>query len=224
MQFILTPDPALGVRDVCAQLLGHLSNQEQVLWLVCGGSSIPAIVSVMQALPDDLTSNLTIMLTDERYGPVGHADSNWQQLIDQGFDFKQATGLATLQPGLSAAQTVAHYAEVAKRALAKADYTITQFGIGADGHIAGILPNSVASQETEQLAAGYQTDPFLRLTLTFPALKQIDAAYAFVFGENKQPALSRLANEDLSLADQPSQILKQIPLANVYNDQMEATA
>ena len=30
------------------------------------------------------------MLTDERYGPVGHPDSNWSQLLQKGFDLPQA--------------------------------------------------------------------------------------------------------------------------------------
>jgi len=208
---------------ITERLTSELAGGKRVLWLLCGGSNVIAEAAIMRHIPADLSENLTVTLTDERYGEVGHKDSNWQQLIEAGFDGKSAKALPVLN-GKPLEQTVADYGASAKELLAKSDITIALFGIGADGHIAGILPESPAARETTALAAGYDSPPYTRLTLTFPALRQIDAAYAMAFGSGKQTALQRLQNEDLALTEQPSQILKQLPEATLFSDQIGGTS
>lgn len=199
--------------------MSELSAGKRVLWLVCGGSNIAAEAAIMQALPADLSENLTVTLTDERYGEIGHKDSNWQQLMEAGFDVKAGKAMPVLI-GTSLKQTVVNYAELARELTAGNDITIALFGIGGDGHIAGILPGSPAAREATALAAGYDSPPYTRLTLTFPALQHIDVAYAMAFGTAKQAALQRLQNEDLPLTEQPSQILKQLPEAALFSNQV----
>lgn len=219
MQFLKVEDWQPGIDALAARLTKELKAQKKVLWLVPGGSNIHAASEIMMTLPEGLTENLAILLTDERYGTVGHKDSNYKQLHDIGFDRKQATFMPTVIEGLTLQETVHHYEEVVARAFARADMVIGQFGIGNDGHIAGILPHSSASTSAD-LVAGYEAAPYHRITLTFEALVQLSVAYAFVFGKDKQPALDRLKNEELSLQDQPSQILKHLPEAYIYNDQV----
>lgn len=218
MEFVYESKRAqTGVHALENALSGALIKHSRVLWLVCGGSSIPRIATVMQSLPDSLTSKLHIMLTDERFGAVGHADSNFLQLEQAGFDPKQALFIPTLHAGLSLTETAAHSAEQFKKEAAQAGYIIATFGIGADGHIAGILPGSPAAT-SQKLAAGYNAGTFERLSLTFPALKHIDKAYVFAYGAAKKPALLRLQKERADLIEQPCQILRHIPEAYVYND------
>lgn len=218
MRFLKVEDWQPGIDALGSRLRKELTAGKNVLWLVPGGSNIHAASEVMTALPDTLTERLAILLTDERYGTPGHKDSNYKQLHDAGFDRKQATFMPVVVEGLSLADTVHHYEELVGRAFAHADVVIGQFGIGADGHIAGILPQSPASTSAA-LAAGYEAPPYQRITLTFEALAQLQAAYAFVFGKDKMAALTRLRNEELALQEQPSQILKHLPEAYIYNDQ-----
>jgi 6-phosphogluconolactonase/glucosamine-6-phosphate isomerase/deaminase len=139
--------------------------------------------------------------------------------MDNGFDVKLSTLLPVLLPELDLAQTAEHYDATIRQAILDNDVIIGQFGIGPDGHIAGILPKSPATTSSE-LAAGYDAPPYQRLTLTFPALQQITAAYVMVFGGSKHEALLNLQTKALSIIDQPAQILKNIPEAYVYNDQI----
>lgn len=218
MQFIYTTSESdTGVQRLLDSLSDALSVHSRVLWLVPGGSNIAIAARVMQQLPDGLLGKLHIMLTDERYGEVDHPDSNFRQLREAGFDPRGATFIPTLMAETTLQETAAAYAANFEREADAAGYIIAQFGIGPDGHIAGILPGSPASS-AEQLAAGYHTDTFERVTLTFPALKRIDEAFAFVFGEAKQPALLQLKDTSTPLPEQPCQILRQIPEAYVYND------
>jgi len=160
-------------------------------------------------------------LIDERYGKVGHGDSNHQQLLDEGFKPDEAILLSILQSGLSLDETTSRYKALAGQAFEEADTVIALAGIGTDGHIAGILPNSPASYESKKYVVGYQADTYQRLTLTFPALRRINAAYVYAYGKSKSATLEKLKSEDLTLAEQPAQILKALPEAYVYNDQID---
>ncbi|MBC7581550.1 6-phosphogluconolactonase [Aeromicrobium sp.] len=219
MQFIQTPDWERGIKDVTERISAELIAGQKVLWLIGGGSGIIASVTIMANLPDDLTENVTIFLTDERYGEVNHVDSNSKQLADAGFHPKNATFVHMLQPGFSMAETKERYAQALERAVEHTDVVIAQSGIGPDGHIAGILPHSAATTAGGWIV-GYEAPHYTRMTMTFEAMRHIDAAYYMTFGVDRLPALTRLRDEAIPLADQPAQILKELPEAYVYNDQI----
>lgn len=220
MHFILTADWEEGITDLTQRLDRELSEGKRVLWLVSGGSNISASVQTMSNLQSELTANLSITLGDERYGEVGHADSNWAQLLQAGFDPAKATIYPVLQEDLSFEATVDRFNKLVNQAFAENDIVIAQLGIGADGHIAGILPESEAALEDTALVKGYDGGNYKRVTLTFPALLKIQASYTFAYGEAKRQALTNLKEGRLDITAQPSQILRELPEAYVYNDQL----
>jgi len=221
MQFIHATDWKDGATSLSRRLLQALSDGKRVLWLTSGGSNTIISVGIMDSISAELSRQLSIMPVDERYGKVGHSNSNWAQLMHAGLKPKAARTLPVLQPGLSFEETVQYYEQMATRAFDDADTVIAQLGIGQDGHIAGILPNSEATKEQTALVVGYQGQPYDRLTLTFPALKRVTTLYVFAFGANKHQALLSFKRDNLALDEQPAQILKQLPEVYVYNDQIE---
>lgn len=218
MQFIKTNDSKPLEDAMVNDLTAALSHGEKVLWLVPGGSNIVIAVQVMARLPVELTNHLTIFLTDERYGPLGHADSNYQQLVDAGLRLGNATFVPILT-GESFAQTTADANQTAKRLFTESSTIIGFFGMGADGHTAGILPGSPAATSTEWVA-GYKTPQYTRITLTPFALAHVTSAYLGAYGAEKLPALKQLQDKTLPTAQQPVQLLKQLPGAMIYNDQI----
>ncbi len=219
MQFLKVEDVRPGAVALAKRLETELAKSERVLWLIGGGSSIAAVVEVMHDLPDELTQKLAIFMTDERYGEVGHIHSNARQLQDAGFQAKDAIWVPMLEPGFSMEETQERYSQALERAIDHADKVIGQFGIGPDGHIAGILPGSPAVKATGWIT-GYEAANYTRVTMTFDALRHIDAAYVFAFGKPKLEALTRLRDETIDLENQPSQILKELAEAYIYNDQI----
>jgi 6-phosphogluconolactonase/glucosamine-6-phosphate isomerase/deaminase len=219
MRFLKVEDWQPGIDALQARLIKELGAGKKTLWFVSGGSNVHASVSIMNSLPDELTEQLSVLLIDERYGLPGHQDSNYKQLHDAGFEHKQSTFIPVLAEGLNMLETAQRYAEVVERALDHADIVLSQLGIGADGHVSGILPDSPAVN-APGLVTSYSSDPYARITTTFDALRRIDADYSFVFGPDKQAMLARLMNEAVPLEKQPSQILKELPEAYVYNDQI----
>jgi len=222
MELVKVTGPEEGKAALTARLTRELAAGKRVLWLIPGGSNIPISVAIMASLPDELTKQLTLALTDERYGPYNHADSNWWQLDEAGFSNKQATRVEVLSPANDdIATTTARYGRELIQLVASHDCVIGQFGMGADGHIAGILPGSIATTVVAP-TAGYETPTFTRITATFSIIEQCSVAFAFVFGADKAQALNNLEST-IPLADQPAQILKQLPEAYVYNDQIGVT-
>ncbi len=227
------PDAAEAATHLTKRLTRELQSDQQdddadtgtaknVVWLVSGGSNIALSLQVIRALPQEHMDRLTIMLSDERYGKPGHADSNWQQLADIGFEAAaEAAGakfLATLQPDMTLDDTCEHYGRVVCEVFDQADVIIAQLGIGGDGHIAGILPRSTAVGSEDQVA-GYDSGPYQRITMTPATLLRVTAAYAFAYGDTKHQALRRLESQDLSISEEPAQILKQISESHLFTDQ-----
>jgi 6-phosphogluconolactonase/glucosamine-6-phosphate isomerase/deaminase len=136
------------------RIINALHAGQQVLWLVPGGSSIAVAAAASHILRGKDLRLLTVSLTDERYGEVGHADSNWQQLSDTGFSLPGASLVPVLEKGEDRDLTTEQYGESLRGLLKKADYALGFFGIGADGHTAGILPGSPAL-EADTYAATY---------------------------------------------------------------------
>lgn len=219
MRFLRTT-PEEAAAAVAKRLNSELAAGRKVLWLVSGGSQTPYNVKIMNQITDELSHNLIVMLADERYGPPGHKDSNWAKLMAAGFPTKEAQLIPVLKEGLGFEENTAHYNQLAKQAFEESNAIIGQLGMGEDGHTAGILPNSPATNESEALVVGYEAPPLKRMSLTFSALRQIKAAYVLAFGEPKKPALSQLKADKLNLKKQPARIFTQIPEAYIYNDQL----
>ena len=135
---------------------------------------------------------------------------------EKGFDIKDAKIIPTLT-GDSRDITTKKFIEILEEEFKKADYKIGLFGIGADGHTAGILPNSVAT-ESKDLACGYDTELFSRITLTFRAIEKLDEVVAFAQGEEKWEVLDDLQKKDIDVKVQPAQILKKVPVLTIFTD------
>lgn len=219
MKYILTAAWDDGVADLTSRLVRELAAGKRVLWLTSGGSNIPSSVQIMDNISAGLSKKLSVSLADERYGEPGHSESNWAKLIEAGFEAKRASLLPVLRPDTSFKQAIQVYNELMEAAFLASDVIIAQLGIGPDGHIAGILPNSPATT-AKTLVAGYEAPPLKRLTITFTALSRITAAYVFAFGKPKQKALVAVQNRELSREVQPAQILNELPEAYLYSDQV----
>lgn len=207
---------------MAAKLSASLGENLRVLWLICGGSNIPLAAEAMNLVRKTIgveqLGQLSVGQTDERFGPIGHKDSNWKQMEDTAFNFDNINPMPMLL-GESLEKTVEDYARRIKNAFEENDIVVAQFGIGADGHVAGMLPHTTAIDERE-LVSGYEAEPFVRITLTPPAFDSIDAAYTFAFGASKHEAVTKLWQKDLTIFEMPAQILKRIPESYFYSDQL----
>ena len=211
---IASPQP---VADYIYNVLArHLTAGRSVVWLVAGGSAMDVAVLVAKQLSTlDNLAKLTVTLTDERWGEPGHQDSNWRQLGEKGFKLSGAQ-LAPVLTGKNLAQSAADYGQFLTTAIKHSDYSLALAGMGPDGHIFGILPNSPASA-SDQPVIGYKWTDYARLTPTISLLKQLDEVVVYATGEPKWPQIDKL-KDSIPAAQQPAQLLKQLPKVIFFND------
>jgi 6-phosphogluconolactonase/glucosamine-6-phosphate isomerase/deaminase len=203
--------------DIAALQIAESINQAllqgNALLLVSGGSNIDLAVEVRSKLQP--ANRLTIGLIDERYGPPGHADSNWTKLINAGFDTSDVTLMPILK-GESFEATSAGYNQDIIQAFNNHDSVIGVFGIGNDGHTSGVLPGSSAVTSTDMVTC-YKADDFSRITTTPASFENFDTAFLVAYGQSKQSQLERL-QEDLPISTQPAQALKKAKQLIIYSE------
>ncbi len=193
----------------------ELQKGRNVLFFISGGSAIPLEVEISKRIKEKLSGNLVVTLVDERYGLVDHLDSNWFKLKEGDFTIKEAK-LIPFITGADFSTTVKEVRKMLKQELNKADYKIGIFGIGIDGHTAGILPHSEAIKINE-LACAYETELYDRITITPKTILQLDEAIIYAMGELKWPIINDM-KKDLPVEDEPAQILKKVPLLTIFTD------
>ncbi|HSX30230.1 MAG TPA: 6-phosphogluconolactonase [Candidatus Saccharimonadales bacterium] len=199
-----------------AGLLVHSLNLDnRTLWLVPGGSSIAVTAAVCKLLEGEDLHNLYVTLTDERYGPVGHKDSNWQQMVDAGLTLPGAR-LVPVIGGQDRLTTTNTFNQTMQALLDGVEYRIGFFGVGADGHTAGILPGSPAVT-AETLVTSYRGNDFERITITPKAIARLDAAVVYGVGHDKAPVFDSLESSR-PLDEQPAQALKMVADLTIFND------
>lgn len=203
-----------------ARRIEELLCRSKVTWFVSGGSNIGMQLYTMQILWRNKANleDLTILLADERYGEVGHANSNWELLKRAGF---MLYGPRYIEPFTANETTldkaVLRYENEVNTVLSDSSYKFAQLGMGDDGHISGILPNSPAAKIEDKLVTGYDSPPYFRLTTTFTALQKLNEVALVVYGKEKWPQLEKL-KQDIDKQIQPVQFIKNIKQTKVYTD------
>jgi 6-phosphogluconolactonase len=200
-------------------LTQKLTNGQKVLWLVTGGSGINVAVRASKLLKNTNLSNLHITLTDERYCPPKNKDSNWQQLVENGFNL-QGANLYPVLKDESIEKTTKYYNQIMNMLLDECDYRIGLFGMGPDGHIAALFPKHEQLNEENKFVTFLSNSPKFpaeRMTMTIPAIKKLDEAVVYAIGSEKHNMIENL-DQNLSINEQPAQALKLLKKLTVFND------
>jgi 6-phosphogluconolactonase/glucosamine-6-phosphate isomerase/deaminase len=197
-------------------IIDKLGDERKVLWLLSGGSSGEVCVDVSKRLRSKNLENLYVTMTDERFGLVGHADENWQKLLDDGLDLPGAKLYRPLI-GLDRASTTIQFAYWLENTFEDVDYTIGVYGVGTDGHTAGLKPVQSAI-DADGWATDFDGHDFERITMTFSAISQLDEAILQAMGKDKATVLDDFMNKDIDPKTQPVQILKTVPKLTVFTD------
>lgn len=212
-------------------VVGLLTSAEQSLLLLSGGSAVESYVPIADAIQSGSVSTVVLGQVDERYGPVGHANSN-ALLIEQktglerlcqeyGIEYKPM-----LSPDLSLEDTVSQYADWLSHSLPLCPRRIAVLGIGPDGHTAGILPTDAARFDQtfniDSLVVGYeaQSGPFRqRITITPKMLQYCTDVVVVAMGEAKRKVLQQILAEDSQPIHQlPAGLLRSSQNVHIFTD------
>ncbi|MBI3305930.1 6-phosphogluconolactonase [Candidatus Nomurabacteria bacterium] len=221
-----TTDPEVAAKFIASKILKQLEISNKVLWFVPGGSAITVAVEAAKIISHtykhtyaNTYNNLTVTLTDERFGRVGHKDSNWRELIERGFNLPEAKLLPVLNiyTERSRSMTTEKFNTIIGDELQKADYRIGLFGVGADGHTAGILPLS-AAVSAKEWACSYQAPKFERVTITSKTIDKLDEAVVWAQGREKWRVIKDIIEKEIDLNLQPAQVLREVKRLTIFTD------
>lgn len=205
-------------KDIASQINNSLLNRKSVLWLLSGGSALDTAVRTRELLNDDAleATKLTVGLIDERYGEVGHLDSNWAQLLNKGFNVKNISPEPILQNNVNLPDTADAYAKKIQKILNSKDVIIGLFGIGPDGHTAGLFPNSKLLHSSRLYDSLIGND-YPRISSTPELINQINWKYIYAVGDNKALAVNNML-KDGPIGTVPARILKNGKSVKLYTN------
>lgn len=239
MRFIQTDSPDVVQDAIIGPIGDRLREHRPALLLVSGGSTAGVAIAAIRSLRDssaahgdDMRGLLTVSLIDERFGPVGHAHSNWRQLLDGGLPVESVQAIPVLQNSRDGddafGATVRRFdnilTDAARKQMNGELLIVGLLGIGADGHTAGILPGSPACAEgnigpAAALATGYRSDVHTRITITPAFFQYFDRAIAYATGADKWQAIAGL-REARPICEHPAQLLKRAHESLVFCDRV----
>ena len=157
-----------------------------------GGSTPKITYSLLKNDIQDL-SKIIFWTVDERWVPRDDEYSN-QKMLNSLFADSTAKILEVDYSGLSAERDANNYASKLENNITNFDTVI--LGVGEDGHIASLFPDTVAVNDTENFYVSNEVNILSkwRVTATFKLLKEVDNVYLLVTGNNKKEILKSIMN------------------------------
>ncbi len=207
------------VDSLSEYLITSLKEKNRVLWLLSGGSNIKIEAKIMTKIPDNLTNKLIISLFDERYGEYNHVDSNFHQIKSANFNFKNSTVIEVIenQPESIDSMTQDYRQKIDSILTDENTFSIGQLGLGYDGHIAGILPDSPIL-DSVQTVDSYESNPYDRISFTPVGLKHLDQIFVVVTDLQKNNIVNQIFIDDKTDEKKiPAKLLHRYNSVNIYN-------
>lgn len=220
-------------KQAADSIANYLKNQDDVLFLVAGGSSL----SVLDYTDTDITTstNLTVGVLDERFSSEDKYN-NYSQLIatDWGQSIQDLESVELINTSVTNTDSLSGVTERFRGKLMQwknghpEGAIIALVGVGEDGHIAGMIPTADPDQFQkrfcgQEFVVGYD-DPSIdnqftrRITVTMRFFRNwLDKAFVFAAGKRKCSVLGQLRNESLDISRCPARVLQTVP-AELFTD------
>lgn len=209
-------DTQPAANEICEAIRLNSQADRPIILLLCGGSNIKTAIKIFSTMERNELKVASISLTDERFGPIGHKDSNWQQLVEAGAKFNVTSSHPLLTDKLNREQTAEAYASWLNNLVNQKAYFIALFGVGADGHTAGLLPHNPALGSAK-MAVEYQAGDYERISIGPEFFQHIDHAVVAANDDSKWPILEALdGTADKPVADMPAMLLHRCKALVLY--------
>lgn len=180
-----------------------LEQKEHFTVAFSGGSTAPKLLQSLALLPLPW-EQMHVYQVDERIAPPGHKARNLNALLEISrprgplpTDNLHPMPVEITPPEDAAAAYECEMLDLIGRPPV---FDLVHLGLGADGHIASLVPEDPVLEVTGQDVAVSQTyQGFRRLTLTYPVLNRARRLVFLVTGAGKREALARLLAHDKSI-------------------------
>lgn len=203
LRHFVHPDADAVAAAAASAIAGHLTERIAATGratLSLTGGSVGVKTAAALATSSVEWERVTIFFGDERFVPADHAERNDRQLDEALLDRLGDRPTVHRWPALTADTSdvdaaAAQFLE--SLALPAGDapiFDVTLLGMGPEGHIDSIFPDSPAVAETERLVVGVRDcpkPPPERMTFTLPAVRRSRHVLVVAAGEGKAEAVAR---------------------------------
>ncbi len=182
---------------IVAALTRRLDSQSRASLVVSGGSS-PAICYSALADTDLAWNRVQVLLSDERWVPPTHSDSN-EKMVREELLIGHAAA-ADLLPLYDEQISVAARSSMLNEALVDlpVPFACSLLGMGEDGHFASLFPDAddlelglKVDSRTHFIPVNTAASPHPRISMTLAALLRSDEVILLFFGESKREVYER---------------------------------
>jgi 6-phosphogluconolactonase/glucosamine-6-phosphate isomerase/deaminase len=204
-----------------------------ILLLLAGGSSVKVLDYIK---PEYLHDQITVTVTDERFT---------DDIGDNNFDTLQTTSFYNelIQVDAFCINTSVWEGDTVEGHAARFEKNIKEwmkdfpkgiiiglYGMGADGHTAGIIPGVYQGEEfnkkfnTEDTYIAITDDKRLtadfplRVTTTLSFMKKVQYPIFYITGQNKVDALKKALDEKVSYEEVPARVILDMQKPMIFTD------
>ncbi|MES3005363.1 MAG: 6-phosphogluconolactonase [Patescibacteria group bacterium] len=215
----------------CISDLLAVHHGRPLLLMLAGGSALAVLNHIN---PQYLGSHITVTVTDERFT---------DDILENNFSNLQSTSFYNdlisvdafcIDTQIYGDETITGHSERFEKNINDwrkefpKGIIVALYGIGQDGHIAGIIPGIMSDDDfakrfdgdrfVAHLDAGRKSDQPLRVTTTFPLLRIVDFPLLYVRGEEKRDVLEKALAKEGSLAETPARIIQEMKSVFIFTD------
>ena len=194
------------------QKLEQLLQKGSAIVMLTGGRSAAQLYTEWQKLHNfKKLTNTTFYFGDERCVPPDHTESNYGMVMRTLF--KDGLPNNCKIHRMQAEKQNLEKSAKAYEALLPSSIDILLLGIGEDGHIASLFPNSPQLQEQKRLCLPITgpKPPYKRLTVTPPVIKSAKTTYILAQGSAKNQIIEQAKKNPTDINKLPLQMIK-IPI------------
>lgn len=187
-------------------LSSAIANHGSAVWVLAGGSTPNLAYEIIASsrLGDVAWSAVTIIIGDERIGPLDGPDNNWHTIKQLLLDFIPEATLLRPQSDRDAETAAADYAKQLDT-LPKAENGLPRFdlvwlGMGEDGHTLSLFPGHDSLMPTDSLVIPVYNSPKPpsdRISLSLAGLGGTQSCVILACGQGKQSALAKVTQAEL---------------------------
>ena len=175
-------------------LIAEINNSKEDNFSIglSGGNTPKITYSLLRNDIKDF-SRIIFWTVDERWVPQDNESSN-QKLVNSIFSDSGAKILEVDYSGISADEDAKKYSAKITNNINTFDTVI--LGVGEDGHIASLFPESDAINDSDNIYVSNEVNVLSkwRVTATFKLLQEVKNVYLLVTGYNKKEVLQTIMN------------------------------
>ena len=139
---------------------------------------------------------ICLFWSDERNVIPSHPDSNYHMAMNSGFEKMPIphNQIFRMPAETCSSKSAKEYEELIKKHLKDKLFDLVMLGLGEDGHIASLFPESSALEEKQKLVTIdfiKQTNS-IRMTLTYPCIENSQNVVIYAWGEKKEKIIQKI--------------------------------